>query len=210
MIYSMSSGDPATRQRILHATRALLQERPGAIASMGQVAAAAGVSRQALYLHFADRSALYLAVTGQADREARGPLQQRVDDAPDGRSALQAAAEVQAAVKPQIHSIASALDTLRRSDPSAQKAWEERETARLDRCRAVTRRLADEGLLSADWTVTSAAELMWALTSQRVWEDLVLIRKWSTDRYARHISQTLRQTLVSGPAHQGQEPSNGS
>ena len=58
----MSSGDPATRARILAAARALLEERPGTGPSMGEVAARAGVSRQALYLHFADRSALLLEV----------------------------------------------------------------------------------------------------------------------------------------------------
>jgi len=69
----MSSGDPATRARILTAARALLEEHPGVAPSMGAVARFAGVSRQALYLHFDDRAGLLLEVTRAADVQARTP-----------------------------------------------------------------------------------------------------------------------------------------
>ena len=62
-----SGGDPATRALILDAGVSLLRaEAPGGL-SMGAVAARAGVSRQALYLHFRRHSDLVLAVVDHAN-----------------------------------------------------------------------------------------------------------------------------------------------
>ena len=197
MLDSMSSGDPNTRARILAATRALLEERPGAGPSMGQIARRAGISRQALYLHFADRAALLLEVTRAADSAARTPGEQRlVDDAPTSRAALAEAVALQSRLKPQLHAVATALDTLRRTDPDAQAAWQERDHARLGRCAQVTARLAVDGDLGAGWTVDDAARLMWALTSQRVWEDLVLDQGWTAGRYTSRLTRFLEQALL--------------
>jgi len=193
----MSSGDPATRARILAAARALLEERPGTGPSMGQVGARAGVSRQALYLHFADRSALLLEVTRAADAAARTPEEQsRVDQAPDGRAALAEAVALQARLKPRLHAVASALDALRPSDPAAQAAWEEREHARLGRCEQVVARLATEEALAPEWTAGTAARLMWAATSQRVWDDLVLDQGWTEQEYTAYLTCLLDRALL--------------
>lgn len=193
----MSSGSPATRRRILEAAWALLEERPGADIAMGQVADRAGVSRQALYLHFADRTSLFLEVSRLADSTLRTPpRQRRIDEAPTAREALREAIDLQAWVKPQLKAIVSALDVLRRSDPSAEAAWMEREHARLARCEKVIRRLSDEGVLAAGWDVASAARCFWAVTSQRVWEDLVVDQGWSTTEYSNHITALLEAALL--------------
>jgi len=192
----MSSGDPLTRARILDAARALLEERPGAGLSMGQIAARACVSRQAVYLHFADRATLLLELTRAVDSAVRTPSEQRrVDEAPSGRAALGAAVLLQARLKPKLHGVVTALDALRRADPDAEAAWRERDDARLERCRQVVRRLAAEGDLAPGLRVEDAARLMWAVTSQRVWEDL----GWSADRYARHVTRLLEQALLREP-----------
>ena len=61
---------------------------------MGQIARHAGLSRQALYLHFADRASLFVEVSRMADAAARTPeRQRRVDEAPTARDALRAGAE---------------------------------------------------------------------------------------------------------------------
>jgi AcrR family transcriptional regulator len=197
MLDTMSSGDPATRASILAAARSLLEQRPGASPSMGEIAKRAGVSRQAVYLHFADRATLLLEVTRAADTAERTPDQQRlVDQAPTSRMALAEAVAVQARLKPKLHAVATALDTLRRTDPDAQAAWQERDRARLSRCIQVIHRLATEGALAPGWNVDDAAHLMWALTSQRVWEDLVLDQGWTTDQYTTHLTQLLERALL--------------
>lgn len=194
---SVSSGDPTTRQRILAAARALLEQAPGFNVSMAQIAERAGVSRQALYLHFADRTSLFLEVSRVADATTRTPdRQRRVDDAPTGRDALREAIALQAWLKPRLRGIATALDVLRRTDPAADAAWKEREHARLQRCEQVVRRLDAEGDLASAWEVRTAAQSLWAMTSQRVWDDLVVDQGWSTAQYREHLTELLEAALL--------------
>lgn len=197
MLDSMSSGDPATRARILLAARELLEKTPGAPVSMGQIARHAGVSRQALYLHFAERTSLLVEVSRMADAAARTPeRQRRVDQAPTARDALREAIALQAALKPELRGIATALDVLRRTDPAAGAAWEEREHARLQRCETIVARLHAEGDLAAAWDVSAAARLLWAVTSQRVWDDLVIDQGWSAGQYRTHLTTMLEAALL--------------
>jgi AcrR family transcriptional regulator len=193
----MSSGDPATRARILLAARELLEKTRGAPVSMGQIARHAGLSRQALYLHFADRTSLFVEVSRMADTVARTPERQRlVDEAPTARDALREAIALQAMLKPELRGIATALDVLRRTDPAADAAWKEREHARLRRCETVTTRLAAEGDLAAAWDVSTAARLLWAVTSQRVWDDLVIDQGWTAGQYRTHLTVMLESALL--------------
>jgi len=193
----MSRGDEPTRERILAATRALLEEQPGAGPSMGQIAQRAGISRQAVYLHFTDRAQLLVELTRAVDAAARTPdLQRLVDDAPTARAALAQSVALQARLKPKLHGVATALDALRRSDPDAEAAWHERDRARLARCEQVVSRLAAEDELAPAWRIPDAARLMWAVTSQRVWEDLVLHEGWSSQRYTSHLLRLLERSLL--------------
>lgn len=198
MLYNMSSDESSgTWTRILESARALIEEKPGASISMSQIAQRAGVSRQALYLHFPDRTQLLLAVSRVADDTARTPdRQRRVDAAPTGRQALRAAIALQATIKPQLHGIATALDVLRRTDPAAEAAWTEREQARFQRCEHVIKRIDGDGDLAAGWTVEAASQCFWAVTSQRVWDDLVVGQGWSTPRYRKHIAALLESALL--------------
>lgn len=181
------------------AARALLEQTPGAAVSMTQVAKRAGVSRQALYLHFADRTSLFVEVSRMADAAARTPeRQRRVDEAPTARDALREAVALQARLKPQLRGVATALDVLRRTDPAAEAAWKEREHARLHRCELVINRLQEEGELDPAWEAGQAARCMWAVTSQRVWDDLVVDQGWSSDQYRTQLTTMLESALTRG------------
>src|SRR6516162_5528367 len=86
---SNARGDPATRRRILDAALTLIGRRGGADVKMADVARAARVSRQALYLHFADRAALFMAIVRHADEQRGLPdAIQRMVDAPNGVAAV--------------------------------------------------------------------------------------------------------------------------
>lgn len=192
----MSRG-AATRLRILEETATLLATRPGRVPSMSEVAAASGVSRQLLYVHFDSRTALLVELSRLVDAQARTPqLQATIDAAPDAIAALRAAVRVQAAIKPKLHGVAAGLDLLRPVDDGAAAACQEREDARLARCRAVTDRLAAEGHLAPGWTPSAAAELLWSMTSLRSWEDLVRRAGWTEAEWTQRTTATLEATLL--------------
>ena len=61
-------------------------------------------------------------------------------------------------------------------------------------------RLAGEGTLRPRLDRDVAADLLWTLTSLRMWEDLVLQRKWSAREYERRLGEVLLTTLTNTAA----------
>ena len=193
----MSSDEGTSRLRILRAALALITRRGGAAVTMAEIAKAAKLSRQALYLHFQDRADLLMAVVSYVD-EQRGLTEhlQKVFDAPTGVAALREAVKVQARLNPSVWPIARALDAVRRTDEAAERAWQDRLARRLDGCRRIVARMRADRTLRKDLSAESAADLLWTMTSLRTWEDLVLSRGWSADNYERLLTATLLAALT--------------
>jgi AcrR family transcriptional regulator len=190
-------GDPSTRRRILGAALDLITRHGGADVSLADVARAAHVSRQALYLHFTDRSALFVALVRHADERRELPAAiQRVADAPTGVAAVREMVALQARMNPKIWPLARMLDAVRRQDEAAERSWQDRLQSRLTGCRRIVGRLAREGTLRRGWTPAVAADLLWALTSLRTWEDLVLQRRWSPEQYEQRLCDVLLAILT--------------
>ena len=64
----MSRNDSDTRQRILKQALRLLEENRGKNVRMNDIAKAAGVSRQAIYLHFKSQADLMIATVQFGDQ----------------------------------------------------------------------------------------------------------------------------------------------
>jgi AcrR family transcriptional regulator len=191
------AGDPATRLRILDAALRLVTRKGGADVTLGDVAREAGVSRQALYLHFADRAGLFLALVRHADdRRGLAAMIQRIQAAPTGEAALREMAATQARMNPGIWPLARAFDSVRRQDDAAERSWQERLTSRLDGCRAIVGQLAREASLREGLSAAVAADLLWTLTSLRMWEDLVLLRGWTGQQYEQRLGDLLVSVLT--------------
>jgi len=190
-----------SRELILDAALKLIQEQGDASVSMAQIAAASGVSRQAVYLHFADRADLMLALVRYMDqkRDLETALR-KIREAPDAWAGIRAMVRLQARSNPDLWAVARAMDAVRRSDPAAERRWQDRLQHRLEGCRRMIGRLQQEGKLRRGLDAASAADLLWSITSLRMWEDLVLERSWSARRYERHISALLARMLGDGRA----------
>jgi AcrR family transcriptional regulator len=184
--------------RILDTALTLMTKRGDASVTMAQIAKAARVSRQAVYLHFADRAALMVAIARHVDERLGLPTEiQRLFEAPNGVAMLDAMVSLQAGRNPAIWAVARGLDAIRRTDAAAERAWQDRLNARLEGCRAIIARLQSDGTLRPDLDPAIAADLLWTITSLRTWEDLVLERGWSPERYTQQIARLLRKTLTS-------------
>jgi len=208
-VSSDGPGDPATRVRILDAALRLVTRKGGADVKLGDVAREAGVSRQALYLHFADRAGLFLALVRHADdRRGLAAAIKRIQEAPTGEAALREMAATQARMNPAVWPLARAFDSVRRQDDAAERSWQERLARRLDGCRAIVGQLAREGSLRPDLGRDVAADLLWTLSSLRTWEDLVLLRGWSAEQYEQRLGDLmLRVVTASGAAVKRAAPS---
>ncbi len=194
-------GDPATRQRICEAALRLIVKRGGVDVPLADVAKAARVSRQALYLHFKDRAALFLAVAQHADDKRGLPAAiRRLQQATTGVEALRSMAATRAALNPEIWPLARILDGVRREDPAAEVILQQRRVGRLGACRLIVEQLARDGSLRADLEPAIAADLLWALTSLRTWEDLVLVRGWTAAQYEERLGAVLLRVLTNTSA----------
>jgi AcrR family transcriptional regulator len=196
-VSSEPAGDPETRERILDAALRLVTKHDGADVTLGRVAREAGVSRQALYLHFADRAGLFRALVRRADdRRGLPATVRRIEDAPNGKAALREMAAARARMNAGIWPLARAFDSVRRQDAAAEKLWQERLAYRHQVCGAIVAQLAREGALRPGLGADIAADLLWTLSSLRTWEDLVLVRGWSAKQYEQRLGDLLVRVLT--------------
>lgn len=164
---------------------------------MSEVARATGISRQALYLHFSDRSALLLAVVEHVDdREGLEAEIAAVEAAADGPAQARAWVGMQARRNPRIASLARALDQYRYGDDPAMTAWRDRTANRMRGATAVVQRLRRERRVHRSWTTAEAAALVWELVSFRVWDDLVNEAGLTPERYAEIVTTAVLAALA--------------
>lgn len=194
---STSALPESTRTQILDAA-ARLFARLGVAVRLEDVAEEAGVSRQTVYLHFGSRTGLLVAMVQHID--ATGPLPgliERVFDAPTAPEALDAVVDLHAEYYPMIYAIAAVFLAGKYEDEALRAAWAERMDSRRNLYHTVVERLESEGFLAPTWEgVEVATDLLWALTSWQLWEQLVIDRKWSKEEYLRHLRSMLRHLLV--------------
>lgn len=193
----MSSDELNTRTRILAATWQLMEQERGQGVRMSDIAKAAGISRQAVYLHFTSRAELMIATTHYVD-EIKG-LKERLKQfqaATSGVEMLAALVEVWGNYIPEIYGLAQALLRMRASDEATDAAWNERMDALRNVCREVIETLEQEGRLAAEWSQDEAVELLWTMLSIHHWEQLTITRGWSTRQYITRMKKLLNRSFI--------------
>jgi len=196
------------KERIIEAALKLIIKRGGVDITMAQIAKAARMSRQAVYLHFADRSALMISLARHTDekRDLQKEIQ-HIHSAPSGVESMRRMVALQARSNPLIWPIARMFEAVRHSDAEVERFWQDRLQAQLAECQWIMRRVEKEGDLNRGLPVEVAADLMWTLGSLRMWEDLVLLRGWSGKKYEEYLFSVLlravtkqRETALAAPA----------
>ena len=196
----MSSKRRQTRIRILESARRLLVERGYHGVGLEEVARDAGVSRQALYLHFKSKAELLVAMAQYNDEMLGVPeILRPAREAETALEALDAGIAAYGAIEPRIYDVASVIYAARNSDEAAEAAWQDRMAVRLDNIRRVMERLQAESLLADGWSVDEAADFVWALVSVHSYEYLVVERGWTVDQLVNRLQASLRAILVAEP-----------
>jgi AcrR family transcriptional regulator len=186
-----------TRLALLAAARSLLEEHGFEALTMAAVAERAGVSRRAVYLHFASRTELVTALFGYVNEaEDLAASLHPVLDAPDSVAALDEWARHLARYHPRLLAHGRAFARVRDSDPDAAELWSMVTADWRSICRKLAGRLHREDRLAPGWTVATAADMLWALMSFDVLEGLLVECGWSRRRYAERMSALLCATFV--------------
>ncbi len=163
-------------------------------AGLGAVATKAGVSRQAIYLHFPSKAELLTALHLHIfDTDVVPALEQHpLTDEMTALDALDATIATDVVVISKVWRIHEALTTARRQHPEVEETLRPRESQRyselLDRARALKR----EGALPSTVRVEALADMLWGLVSVGTYTSLVNERGWSLGRYERWVRDTIR------------------
>ncbi|MBO6679010.1 TetR/AcrR family transcriptional regulator [Parvibaculum sp.] len=193
---SKNTKSERTRGEILDAAWTLIAER-GASVSLGEVAAAAGITRQSVYVHFGSRGGLLLALVRRADE--RAGIWKKFDAAfatPDPRERFRACLAAWFDFVPYIYPVASDLIRLRATDEEAAAAWDDRMDDLRRAFRQLIRGLDKAGELASHWSVAKAADFLWAGSSVESWGLLTRDCSWSEGHAAKTITAALERALL--------------
>ena len=191
-----SYGDRETRRRILQATWELIEER-GSTPTLIDAAHRAGVSRQAVYLHFGDRAGLFVALVDYIDEIfGSGELVAHVLGAPTGAEALERMVKALSVFTSKIDSVAQVLEAAQYQDEALARAWRNRMHGRRAHSLTIVQRIADEGRLAEGWTVDAAADLCYTVTMPGPWRELTRELGWTPEQYSENVTKLLRRSLL--------------
>jgi len=196
----MSRENLDTRERILKAALDLLEQSVGKGVRMSDIAKQAGISRQALYLHFATRAELLIAVTHYVDELKESDARLAPSRAAQsGVERLDAFVEAWTGYIPEIYPTAKVLMAMGDTDKEAAAAWDLRMRDMKEGCAAAIDALVADNDLSAAYSRQDATDLLWAMLSVRNWEHLKQQCGWSQKKYENAIKSLARQLFVAGP-----------
>ncbi len=174
-----------------------MEEKRGRDVRIEDIARAAGVSRQAVYLHFGSRAGLLIATTHYVDKVLGAEDRLKpVMAAQSGAEILEAYVEFWGNYIPVIYGLAKALLQVRDTDEAAAAAWNDRMEAMRQGCCWFIQRLNADGMLAPEWTPKEAEDMLWSLLAIQVWEDVVLERGWPQEQYVTWMKVVLKRTFV--------------
>jgi AcrR family transcriptional regulator len=193
----MSSKKTDTRERILKTTWKLMEQRRGQDVHIRDIAKAVGISRQAVYLHFASRTELMIATMDYVDK-VKG-LDKRLDQLKTITSAidlLEAYIEVWGNHIPEIYGLAKAMMKTRDSDEAIAAAWNSSMGCLLGVCQETIEALDREGILAQEWSRKEATEMLFTMLSVTNWEQLIMECGWSITQYIHWMTTLAKRTFI--------------
>lgn len=189
-------GDPGTRKKILDGAWELL-EKSGADVTLSDIARHSGVSRQTIYLHFGDRSGLFVALVEHVDESlGAAALRRHVFGASSGVESLRRWVETIAWYTGKIDRVTEVMERNQYEDTAVAARWRDRMSRRRRFMLDVAQRINEEGRLAAAWTVQEAANLIYVVTMPGLWRESTRELSWSEDEYVARVWRLLERALL--------------
>ena len=185
-----------TRARILDTAWGLVQERGIGAVTVADIAAATGVSRQLLYVHFENRAGLLVAMARRHD--VRSGFAGRAAEARSlpPVAALERLLRLWFAYVPEILPVARALEAAATNGDEGGVAWRDRMGDLREMFAAAVERVDGDGRLAEGWTVPSATDWVWARAQPATFQHLVVDRAWPADDYTERAVRSILAEVV--------------
>jgi len=193
----------ATRAAILDAALRLFAERGYAKTSMTAVAAESGVAVKTVYLVFASKRGLLLALWHLLLRgdEEPVPVGERpwfleVVNEPDPERLLRLNARNSRVVKERAGTLLEILRGAAPGDSELQNLWRRIEKEFYDNQRAIAEQLHQTGALKAGLDADRGADILWTLNHPSVYAMLVGDRGWTPQQYEEWLGDAFCAQLL--------------
>jgi AcrR family transcriptional regulator len=189
-------GDAATRARLLDAAWDVATDKGVAALTLAQVGSRAGVSRQAVYLHFPNRASLLVEMTRRVDRTSGFVERFAAARRLPAREAFRAVLREWCDYLPLILPVLRALEAAATTGNEGGQAY----LARMADWRralglAVIALDREEGL-APGWDVETATDWTWAQAHPATYHHLVTERGWTPAAVTDTLIATLERTLL--------------
>lgn len=193
-----------TRRRILEAAHKLFVERGYAGATAEAIAVEAGVAAQTIYAIFKNKKRLLVSlmnVSPTTGLEDHTPMLERatvqaVALERDHRRQLQMFAQVVANNLSQVAVVSEILADAAKTEPDLDRILQKLNRQRLEHMTSAVRDIAANGPLREKIDDTDARDIVWTLTSPEVFLLLTRERRWSKEKYAQWLTDTLIKELL--------------
>jgi AcrR family transcriptional regulator len=181
-----------TRTALLDTACRLIRKHGVAGVTLAEIGAAAGVSRQAVYLHFGSRAGLLVAMARHLDAtsQAARAMTMAAWEA-HSKAGFESFIRLWFEHVTVILPVARAVQAAGFSDRDAHAAWQDRMSDLRRFIRNMVDGLAESGQLASHWTREEATDWFWSRTHMDVWTQLVTERQWPPQQMVKRVSESL-------------------
>ncbi len=187
----------ATRERVVTAAGPLFVARGYLDTTMAELAGAAGVAVQTLYLAFGSKAAVLRAVWDAAGPERPAGWAEALAAAPDGPAALARHVEVTTAAVERRHPLDAVLRAAA-ADPEPAELLAAARAAALDVHARAVDELAEHPGFTADMSLQRATDVVATLLAPETYGLLVVQQGWTAPDWAEWALRHLAADLFPG------------